>query len=85
MPDADPLDQCEGHGTHVAGIVGADPGNEYNISGVAYGASLYSYRVFGCEGDVSDDGTRLERAEWGISLTCRQCSSTRSSAHTTTG
>ncbi|KAF5385811.1 hypothetical protein D9615_002603 [Tricholomella constricta] len=55
IPDPDPLDQCAGHGTHVAGIIGADPGNMFNISGVAYEASLSSYRVFGCEGFVTDD------------------------------
>ncbi|KAI0684940.1 subtilisin-like protease [Cytidiella melzeri] len=55
MPDNDPLDQCNGHGTHVAGILGANPGNEFNISGVAYGASITSYRIFGCTGDVTDD------------------------------
>ncbi|KAK0505223.1 subtilisin-like protease [Armillaria luteobubalina] len=48
VPDNDPLDQCEGHGTHVAGILGADPDNPYNISGVAYQASINAYRVFGC-------------------------------------
>ncbi|KAF9010760.1 pyrolysin [Cyathus striatus] len=55
VPDSDPLDQCEGHGTHVAGIIGADPINPFNISGVAYGASISAYRIFGCEGFVSDD------------------------------
>ncbi|KAF9028989.1 subtilisin-like protease [Hymenopellis radicata] len=55
VPDPDPLDQCAGHGTHVAGIVGANPGNEFNISGVAYEANLAAYRVFGCEGFVTDD------------------------------
>ncbi|TFK67380.1 subtilisin-like protease [Pluteus cervinus] len=55
-PDPDPLDECNGHGTHVAGIIGADPtANPYNITGVAYGASLSSYRVFGCAGYVTDD------------------------------
>ncbi|KAF8800239.1 subtilisin-like protease [Phlegmacium glaucopus] len=54
VPDNDPLD-CDGHGTHVAGIIGANPGNEFNISGVAYGASLTSYKVFGCTGGTSDD------------------------------
>lgn len=58
-PDSDPLDECNGHGTHVAGIIGANPGNEYNITGVAYEASLSSYRVFGCTGSVPDDGTCL--------------------------
>ncbi|CAL1706297.1 unnamed protein product [Somion occarium] len=55
VPDSDPLDQCNGHGTHVAGIIGADPDNAFNISGVAFGASLTSYRVFGCTGGVTDD------------------------------
>ncbi|KAF8800231.1 subtilisin-like protease [Phlegmacium glaucopus] len=55
VPDNDPLDNCNGHGTHVAGIIGANPGNIFNISGVAYGASLTSYRVFGCTGASGDD------------------------------
>ncbi|KZT62014.1 subtilisin-like protease [Calocera cornea HHB12733] len=55
MPDPDPLDQCEGHGTHVAGIIGANPGNFYGISGVAYDATLASYRVFGCNADSGED------------------------------
>ncbi|PVF93862.1 subtilisin-like protein [Serendipita vermifera] len=46
---------CGGHGTHVAGIIGANPGNIYNISGVAYKAELAGYRVFGCDGSVADD------------------------------
>ncbi|EJD37069.1 subtilisin-like protein [Auricularia subglabra TFB-10046 SS5] len=54
-PDSDPLDTCAGHGTHVAGIIGAAPGNEYNITGVAYDAELYAYRVLGCPGFVGDD------------------------------
>lgn len=44
-----------GHGTHVGGIIGADPNNEFNISGVAYEASITAYRVFGCAGSVTDD------------------------------
>ena len=40
MPDDDPLDQCNGHGTHVAGIIGANPANEFNVTGVAYEASI---------------------------------------------
>ncbi|KIY63825.1 subtilisin-like protein [Cylindrobasidium torrendii FP15055 ss-10] len=58
VPDSDPIDQCSlsGHGTHVAGIIGADPKeNPYNISGVAYDASILAYRVFGCDGGVEDD------------------------------
>ncbi|CAE6542896.1 unnamed protein product [Rhizoctonia solani] len=55
VPDSDPLDQCNGHGTHVAGIIGADPSNPFNITGVAYQASINAYRVFGCSGTVGDD------------------------------
>ncbi|EJD54606.1 hypothetical protein AURDEDRAFT_179722 [Auricularia subglabra TFB-10046 SS5] len=55
VPDPDPLDQCNGHGTHVAGIIAADPNNPFNISGVAFDSTLFSYRVFGCSGSVSDD------------------------------
>ncbi|KIJ56964.1 hypothetical protein M422DRAFT_238550 [Sphaerobolus stellatus SS14] len=55
VPDSDPLDQCNGHGTHVAGIIGANPGNAFNISGVAFEATIFSYRIFGCSGSVPDD------------------------------
>ncbi|CAE6458099.1 unnamed protein product [Rhizoctonia solani] len=54
-PDNDPLDQCNGHGTHVAGIIGANPNNIWNVSGVAYQAEINAYRVFGCNGSVPDD------------------------------
>ncbi len=48
-PDADP-DDCVGHGTHVAGIIGADGG----LRGVAPDVTFGSYRVFGCNGATSD-------------------------------
>lgn len=49
-PDAYP-DDCGGHGSHVAGIVGA----EGEVTGVAPHVSLASYRIFGCEGTSSSD------------------------------
>lgn len=55
MPDADP-DDCNGHGTHVAGIVGAN-GDVLNggVRGVAPDVELGAYRVFGCEGSTEAD------------------------------
>ncbi|KAI8842469.1 peptidase S8/S53 domain-containing protein [Chytridium lagenaria] len=58
QPDDNPLDDCsvESHGTHVAGIIGADAKNITKegfvpptpFEGVAPGATLGAYRVFGC-------------------------------------
>jgi subtilisin family serine protease len=64
VPDSDPMD-CAGHGTHVAGIVGASGQNEYNISGVASEATLYGYRIFGCDGFTSDDRESCTVATFG--------------------
>jgi subtilisin family serine protease len=45
-----------GHGTHVAGIVAAKAGPEPGaVTGVAPDATLYAYRVFGCNGSTSSD------------------------------
>jgi len=49
-PDSDPRDTCFGHGTHVAGIIGASGPNEFNMTGVAPEATIYAYRVFSCYG-----------------------------------
>jgi len=45
-------DDCAGHGTHVAGIIGANGGG---FRGVAPEVSFGAYRVFGCKGSTSDD------------------------------
>jgi subtilisin family serine protease len=50
VPDPDP-DDCQGHGTHVSGIVGANGG----VKGVAPGVTFGAYRVFGCDGNTSAD------------------------------
>jgi hypothetical protein len=49
-PDPNP-DDCNGHGTHVAGIIGA----KGQVTGVAPGVTFGAYRVFGCEGSTTDD------------------------------
>src|SRR5213592_2193108 len=70
-PDGDPLpcdpnvaDRAEvlgagasdaGHGTHVAGIAAADGHGTGQVVGVAPGAKLLAYRVFGCNGSTDTD------------------------------
>ncbi len=59
VPDAI-ADDCNGHGTHVSGIVGANGG----VTGVAPGVTFGAYRIFGCAGSANDDVilAALERA-----------------------
>ncbi|KAI8345639.1 peptidase S8/S53 domain-containing protein [Mortierella sp. GBAus27b] len=56
--DPDPIDQCHGHGTHVAGIVGADA-RDINAPvpfvGVAPDVTFGAYRIFSCVGTGRSD------------------------------
>ena len=52
-PDPNP-DDCGGHGTHVAGIVGANDATT-DLRGVAPDVTFGAYRVFGCEGSTTAD------------------------------
>ncbi|HXW09881.1 MAG TPA: S8 family serine peptidase, partial [Steroidobacteraceae bacterium] len=52
-PDPNP-DDCNGHGSHVAGIVGANDATN-GMKGVAPGVTFGAYRVFGCDGSTTSD------------------------------
>ncbi|MEP6811795.1 MAG: S8 family serine peptidase [Actinomycetota bacterium] len=53
-----------GHGTHVAGIIGAKAADANGVTGVAPEVKFLAYRVFGCNGGVDNDiiVAALERA-----------------------
>lgn len=55
VPDGDPDDNCNGHGTHVAGIAAAKAASPTGVTGVAPDAELLAYRVFGCNGSTETD------------------------------
>ena len=51
--DGGTADDCNGHGTHVAGTIGG------TASGVAKGASLVAVRVMDCDGTGPTSGSSL--------------------------
>ncbi|KAJ5713540.1 uncharacterized protein N7483_010721 [Penicillium malachiteum] len=50
----DPYDNCDGHGTHVSGLIAAQP-NAYNFTGVAPNVTLGHYKVNKCHSGSSTD------------------------------
>lgn len=47
-PNPDPMD-CDGHGTVVSGVIGAEAAEPSGVTGVAPGVTFGAYKVFGCE------------------------------------
>ena len=62
--DADDTEDCNGHGTHVAGSVG---GSSY---GVAPKVTLHAIRVLSCEGSGSTSGV-IEGVDWVVKNVAR--------------
>lgn len=63
--DGNGFDDCYGHGTHVAGIVGALDNGKGTV-GVAPDASLYAMRFFDCAGGGATKSRELMGLEWAI-------------------
>jgi subtilisin family serine protease len=63
--DGNGMDDCNGHGTHVAGIVGALDNGKGTV-GVAPEASLYAMRFFDCVGGGATKSRELMGLEWAI-------------------
>jgi serine protease len=63
--DGNGFDDCNGHGTHVAGIVGARDNGKGTV-GVAPEASLYAMRFFNCVGGGATKSRELRGLEWAI-------------------
>ncbi len=62
--DGSGFDDCNGHGTHVAGIVGARNNGNHTV-GVAPRTTIYSMRLLDCAGSGSFS-TMIKGLEWAI-------------------
>ncbi|CAJ0762180.1 14300_t:CDS:2, partial [Entrophospora sp. SA101] len=51
----DPLDTCNGHGTHVAGLIGANDSLITGFMGVAPNVTFGAYKSMNCQGTGSAD------------------------------
>jgi subtilisin family serine protease len=63
--DGNGLDDCNGHGTHVAGIVGAANNGNHTV-GVAPSAQLYSMRLADCDWAGGTVSKMITGLEWAI-------------------
>ena len=63
--DGNGLDDCQGHGTHVAGIVAARDGGRYTV-GVAPRAELYSMRLADCTWGGGTVSKMIQGLEWAM-------------------
>ena len=63
--DGNGLDDCQGHGTHVAGIVAARNNGRYTV-GVAPSVALYSMRFADCAWAGATLAKMIQGVEWAI-------------------
>jgi subtilisin family serine protease len=63
--DGNGLDDCQGHGTHVAGIVAARNNGRHTV-GVAPSAQLYSMRFADCTWSGATLAKMIQGVEWAI-------------------